>query len=420
MGLTRRVRRFSNVVRQTVMPGGDELGKGERFLATGVRFLVQMWRQFTGDRAPRQAAALAFETLLAIVPLTTVVLGLTRWIDAIGDRAAVQRFLERFVVPESARDLADRLAALVEAVDLHTIGWIGGAAFVLLGGLLILLVEEVLNDIWNVPRGRPLWQRVAALLGILLLALPAFAAALYLSVETLAPPLDMVAPPLLVFAALLLFYKLVPHIRVRWRSALVGAAFATLLLGAGHELFGFYIDRVRWTYESVYGAVAFFPITLFWIYLAWLFFLLGAEVSYTSQHLDALWTKARRAKEIALMGQDIVGAVSWPNAIRLALGVAIEEREGRAPVDPELVALRLSVPAETAGLLVSRLAGAGILHRDPEGRLSLARPAAGIRLVDVYDAVVDRRALGHGLPDLIEKERAAFGSGTLADRSPSE
>lgn len=399
-----------------MLPSGDELSRGERFLATAVRFAIQIGRQFGQDRCPRKAASLSFETLVAMVPLAAVVLSLTRWVEALGNRPAVERLLERFILPEAARDLSERLSGVAQRVDFEAIGWVGAGFLLLLGGLVFLEVEDILNDVWNVPRGRPLWRRMLALCGIVLLALPAAAAGLYLSVERLASPWDILAPAGLLLAALVLVYKLMPHVRVRWRSALAGALAAAVLLGVGHELFGVYIEHMRWRYESIYGAIAVVPMSMLWIYLAWIFFLLGAEVAYTSQHLDALWARARRSRELQMMRQDMVGGVSWPNAIRLTIGVAVAEAEGAAPVDPELVALRLSVPVDAAGLIVSRLAAAQILRRDPEGRLSLARPATEIRLVDVYDAVVDRRSLGFGLGDLVERQRETLGDSTLADR----
>lgn len=415
MDLGRRVRRLSNAVRRTVVPGGDDLSRGERFFASAARFVIQIGREFAHDRCPRQAAALAFATLLALVPLATVVLALTQWVEAIGDPLAVERLLDRFVLPEAAEVLSERIAGAARQVDFAAIGWVGGGALLVLGGLLFLQVEDVLNDIWNVPHGRPFWRRVLVLLGLLFAVLPAFAAALYLSVERLAAPLDVVAPAGLLLLALVLAYKLTPHVRVRWPSALAGALVAATLVGGGHEMFGMYVETMRWHYEGIYGAIAFVPIALFWIYLAWLFFLVGAEVSYTGQHLDALWARARRSGEMAAMRQDVVGGVSWPNAIRLAVGVAEAERSGTAPIDAEMLAVRLAIPVEAARLLASRLVTAGVLRRDPEGRLLMARPAAEIRLVEIHDAVVDRRPLGTGLDDLVSGHRAALQSRTLAD-----
>jgi membrane protein len=410
-----RLRKFSRVVRQTVLPGDGQIGAGERFLATALRFLVQMGRQFVRDRCPRQAAALAFQTLLAIVPLGAVLLALTRWTEALGDRPAVTRLLERFVLPSAAQDLADKLSGIVERIDLQAIGWIGGATLVVVGGLLILQVEDVLNDMWNVARARSLWERIAGLFAFTLLALPAFAAAVYLSVERLASPWDRIVPALLALTALTVIYKLLPHVRVRWRSALAGAIVATLLLGAGHELFGVYVDWFGWTWESVYGAIAFVPIACFWMWMAWLFFLLGAEVSYTSQHLDVLWLRAKHARELAGAGADVVRATSWTNAVRVAAGVAAAEAAGRAPLDAEFLAIDLRVPVDAVELLGSRLVAGGVLCRDPEGRFSLARPAARIPLADVHDAVTDLRALPAPLLPIVDRQREALRGRTVAD-----
>ena len=415
MELPGRLRKFSRVVRRTVLPSGGEIGRGERLLATLVRFLVQLGRQFARDRCPRQAAALAFGAVVGFVPLAAVLLVLTRWVERLGDRPALQQLLERFIVPGAARDLAGKIAGLVERIDFEAIGWVGGASLVLLGGMLYLQVEAVLNDVWNVDRGRLPWERAAALLGVTVLAVPAFCAAAYLSFERLRAPLDTLLPSLLLLVSLTLVYKWVPHIRVRWRSAIAGALVAGLLLGLGHAAYGAYVDAFGWTYETIYGALAFLPITLAWVYFGWVFFLLGAEVSYTSQHLETLWARARHAQRVAAVGHDLVEAVSWTNAVRLAR----EAAAASGAVDPEFLALRVGIPVDAVGLLVSRLDAAGLLHRDREGRVRLARPPAGIGLVEVYDAVTDRRASDPVLQGAIAEHRAALRGLTLASMPAS-
>jgi membrane protein len=418
VGVSGRLKKFSVAVRQTVLPGDGEMGRGERILATSVRFLVQMSRQFAHDRCPRQAASLSFQTMLAFVPLGAVLLALTRWAEHLGDTPTLTRLLEQLVLPVAAQDLAERISGLVGQVDFETMGWVGGITFALFGGTLLLQIEDVLNDVWNVGRARRLWQRAAAMLGFVILALPALAAAFYLSFERLRAPADWLVPSALLVVALTVMYKLLPHIRVHWRSAIAGALVASALLAVGHWLYGEYVERFRWTYESIYGAVAFLPITLLWVYLGWLFFLLGAEVAYTSQNLSVLWLRARRIRELRSVHEDVVGAVSWPNAVRAAREVAAAQRRRQGPVQPELVALQLGIHIDSASLILSRLVLAGVLHRDPEGRLSLGRDPATIALVEVYDAVVDRRPLDPDLDGITARHRDALRGLTLADAPP--
>jgi hypothetical protein len=164
--------------------------------------------------------------------------------------------------------------------------------------------------------------------------------------------------------------------------------------------------------------VAFLPITLLWVYLGWLFFLLGAEVAYTSQNLSVLWLRARRIHELRSVHEDIVGEVSWPNAVRAAREVAAARRR-QGSVQPEFVALQLGIHIDSANLILSRLVLSGVLHRDPEGRLSLGRDPATIELVEVYDAVVDRRPLDPDLDVITARHRDALRGVTLADEPPA-
>jgi membrane protein len=95
--------------------------------------------------------------------------------------------------------------------------------------------------------------------------------------------------------AFFLIYRIIPHRRVPWRHALLGAAVGAVLFESGKDLFTLYVRRAP-TYNLVYGASAALPIFLVWIYLSWLVILLGAEVTAAAAYWRGRCGRTRRPR----------------------------------------------------------------------------------------------------------------------------
>lgn len=76
---------------------------------------------------------------------------------------------------------------------------------------------------------------------------------------------------------LLLAYKLLPAPRPRWPYALAGACVAGVLLEVARIIFGVYVERVA-RYDIVYGSIGSIIVFLFFVYIAALIILAGAEI----------------------------------------------------------------------------------------------------------------------------------------------
>jgi membrane protein len=119
--------------------------------------------------------------------------------------------------------------------------------------------------------------------------------------------------------AFFLIYRIVPHRRVPYRHAALGAIVAALLFEAAKQLFTFYV-RMSPTYSLVYGAFAAVPVFLVWLYLSWLVMLFGAELTASAAYWHGgLWkqasTPAVRFREALAVTQAFIeagqGAVSF-------------------------------------------------------------------------------------------------------------
>jgi len=72
-------------------------------------------------------------------------------------------------------------------------------------------------------------------------------------------------------------YKFMPIIKIRKRSVLIGALWASLLWVTAKIIFGLYLSSFT-TFSRIYGAYAFVIVVAFWIYYTSAVFIVGAEV----------------------------------------------------------------------------------------------------------------------------------------------
>lgn len=78
----------------------------------------------------------------------------------------------------------------------------------------------------------------------------------------------------------LLFYRLAPNIKVRFRDVLFGTVFATVAWFAASYGFSIYINQFA-NYSRFYGSIGSVIILLFWLYITSIIILLGAEINAT-------------------------------------------------------------------------------------------------------------------------------------------
>lgn len=239
----------------------------------------------------RTAAALAFTTLLGLVPLVTVVVAVvaqfpifSTWV------AALETFLLRHMLPVSASTV----------VHEYVVGFADRAANLSGLSLLIILItaimlfatiESEINAIFRVSRGRA-WMRRLPLYVVGITLGPILVGASIWTSSWLAAQSRVVlsepelfrnwvvapVPFLLTAIAFTLTYKLVPARTVRWLAALSGGVAASIVFELMTRAFAWYLSLVP-SYELIYGALAALPVFLLWLYLCWVIVLAGAVLA---------------------------------------------------------------------------------------------------------------------------------------------
>ena len=267
-----------------------------------LRFLGYLARRFEADRCASAAAALAYTTLLGMVPLFTVVFVVLSAVPVFRD---LVRHADQFVFDNFVPAFGDTVRSYViqfseKARGLTVLGFIMLCVTVI---LQMSTIEATFNVIWRVRHHRPLAIRLLRYCAVLtlgpLLVGSGLVATSYLAslpllarmestwhVETRLVWSYSVAATALAFV---LFFKLLPNRFVATRDAVAGGLVATLLFELAKRGFAWYVLHVP-TQQIVYGAFATLPVLLLWIYLCWVILLLGAELT---QCLGAL--RAREA-----------------------------------------------------------------------------------------------------------------------------
>jgi len=253
-----------------------------------VRTLRQRFRE---DRLGITAGSLTFTTLMALVPLITVMLAVFTAFPMFGSfRSALEQFFLQNLIPDSiARPV---LATLTQfAGKANRLGTVGLLVLVSTALALMLTIDRTLNGIWRVRRRRSIAQRLLVYWAALTLGPLALGASLSVTSYALSASrglvsalpggvgllVDVLQFALLTAAASGLFLY-VPNAHVRPVHAWSGGLFVAIAFELAKSLLGWWIAAVP-SYGTVYGTFATVPILLLWVYLVWVIVLLGAVIA---------------------------------------------------------------------------------------------------------------------------------------------
>jgi membrane protein len=247
--------------------------------------------RFREDRLGQVAGSLTFTTLIALVPLLTVMLALFTAFPMFSSfQDALQKYFLQSLVPDNIAKPV--LGALNQfANKAHRLGSAGLIVLVVSALALMMTIDRTLNAIWRVRKPRPMAQRVlvywaAITLGPLVLGLSLSMTSYAISASRglvgdmpggVRLLLDIVEFGLLAATMAGLFHY-VPNTHVRWRHAAAGGVFVAAGFEVAKRVLGWYVSSVG-SYSAVYGAFATAPIFLLWMYTGWVIVLMGAVIA---------------------------------------------------------------------------------------------------------------------------------------------
>lgn len=267
-----------------------------------LRFLLDALNAFLRQGCPSLAAALAFFSLLSLLPLVFLLLyGISFLVsqEVIGEQFMLS-FLKGFL-PSLGEGLAEELHRIS---SLQSLRWLVFLSFFWFGGLVFYELDYALNVVFQSTKKRhPLISTAIsiALLGSTgLLLFVSYVATETITFLTAYAPrfwgLDLVAlaahnfhltytlPFTLAFLAVSLLYRLVPRRRPRWRDAMAGALIFSLLWVSTKVVFVSYGSYAT-VYARLYGSLLEIVLLLLWVYYSAGLLLFGGIIAHKLQQL---------------------------------------------------------------------------------------------------------------------------------------
>lgn len=388
------------------------------------RWTLVLYRELERHKAFSKAAALAYTTLIALVPLLVLsfaVLNYTGLLDLESDS------FERLVFGTFLGDIPQVRQVLLpglSTVNFGAVGVIGTLGWLWVCFRIYMIVEATFSEIFHVRVTRSLPWRVTSFFLLLSVGPIAIALLLFGSIEFANRSgiphwndLTTIGLPILMVTCLI---KLMPSTHVRWGPAIAGGLVSGMLVQAGGVGFALYLDMfaTRDPLRLLYGSLGVFPVFLLWLWLLWIFVILGAEVAHVAQNYRSLMRaelEQRRAQVERLRTPSV------ETALEVASVVAWYARRNRAPVDSDTVADRCRIPQTRVSAVLEVLQQGGILKEVGEDWWTLARDPDAVLIGEIVDIWRRATTLRRGAADpltthLGEVLRATF-EGTLTDAS---
>lgn len=276
-----------------------ELPAWRRVLYDIIKKLIITVRFFTTKMVIRQASALTYSTLLAIVPILAVVFAIAR---GFGYNKYIETWFRSAF--ESQPQAADVIVGFVNSYLVHTKSGVvlGFGLLFMLYTVLMLVnnVELTFNDIWQVKKQRSIFRMFTDYLAMLLLfpitivvtsGISIFIATVadklpdYLILGPFMRCLISLLPYLFMSAMFIGLYLFMPNTHVRLRHVVVPGIIAGTAM---QWLQLFYIHSQMWvsSYNAIYGSFAALPLFMLWVQISWTICLFGATLSYANQNLS--------------------------------------------------------------------------------------------------------------------------------------
>ncbi len=428
-------------------------------------FWILVAKSFSRNRCPVRASALAYASLLALVPMLAVVMSVTSAVLKKEGEERIDQFIVKMVasmtppamlgtnsptvvtnapdeteksdgaqtvepgtaanpnqpalpafaqekeVVQARKAMARQINHFIQNTRSGALGVTGSILLIFVGISMLGRIEDTLNDIWGVARGRSWARRVVYYWAVISLAPMFLVVALGLatgphlqSTRALLTAMPFVGnlvfqflPVLVLCLTFTVIYILMPNTKVHWGPAVVGGLTAGILFHLNNLASVLYVSRVV-SNSRIYGSMALVPVLMIGLYFSWLILLFGGQVAYAYQNRVS-YLEERQAENVNQRGREFV-------ALRIMTYLGLSFERGETPPTTAQMSLDLGVPTRLLQQVLHTLAAAHLVVETAgtEPAYVPARPLGTITCHDVLRAM--RAASGQELATRDEPTRA--------------
>ncbi|MCB5162415.1 YihY family inner membrane protein [Marinomonas algarum] len=250
------------------------------YFLTIKRYTLLTASRFQNSSLSQKAAQLTLSSLLAAVPIITIIVGILSFTPALeAMQSQLFQLIEQHLAPGSSDIIMPYLITFSSQTKNLPVA--GLVALFVTALLLLNSFESSVQSIWGIKQLRKIRERLLTYWAILTLGPILFAATLSLygtlislqiydtQVNTLLNSLLELGSILLYFLMLLTLNFLTPNADVSLKWASLAALVGSLGLYILNTIFGSFAQFFT-SYQVVYGAFAAIPIFLVWLQSSWL------------------------------------------------------------------------------------------------------------------------------------------------------
>ncbi|MCL6220187.1 YihY/virulence factor BrkB family protein [Zunongwangia pacifica] len=271
-----------------------------KFIKSVRAFFKLMAKAFTSwnkNEPYARSATIAYYTLFSLPSLLIIVVTLA---GSFFGREAVKGRITAEISRFIGRDPAEAIEEMISNAwlsDESTFAVIFGVGMLLFGATGVFVqLKLAMNNIWNVAEKRSnFWSLLLdraisfgmiLVIGLLLLISLVIAALLNVVKErihfiapnvtgTMLEIANFIISFLVITSLFMAIFKILPDIKIKWKTTFLGASLTTLLFLIGEYLISFYFGASEPT--SVYGGASSVVLILLWVYYACMIMFYGAE-----------------------------------------------------------------------------------------------------------------------------------------------
>ena len=280
----------------------DDLSRWKARAVKDIKVVFLMLKVFSDQKIGFQVTALAYQSMMSLVPFIAIGLYLT---NGVGIADQFHAFLNANISNQKLiEDLISASDKIIATAESGLFGFISMASFLWILIWLMVTVRRVFNNVWKVNESRNFFHVLGVGLGVLILS-PFVIVLFFTGSVVYSTVLDYIVPSGMFFSEhlksflswalfagasvliLTMMYKYIPAARVRTRHAFKAALIAGIGFTAVQYL---YLEtQVMVAKQSaIYGFLAALPLFMIWLNLGWTIVLYGAELSYSFQNVNHL------------------------------------------------------------------------------------------------------------------------------------